>query len=202
MTDTTALIHTMVMEYKQITWIDRVNPKRYWVSSEGDIYSNYNGWRKLAVTLNKNGYRYTHLAIGEKSITKKISRIVATAFLPNTKNLPEVDHINGIKTDDRVENLEWVTRKENMTRAWENNMIKLPFHTKPYQFTNKETNEVLYFRSITKAAEHFKISRQTMRVAVHRAENNKDFAYRKKYLIRKLPELSGYLTNNRERVIL
>ena len=47
-----------------------------------------------------------------------IHRVVASLFIPNPDNLPCVDHINGVYTDNRVENLRWVTYSENMKGSW------------------------------------------------------------------------------------
>lgn len=65
---------------------------------------------------NGTGYHFLFLKKGMKPAT--IHRLVATHFIPNPENKPFVNHKNGIKTDNRVENLEWVTRQENENHAF------------------------------------------------------------------------------------
>lgn len=60
-----------------------------------------------------DGYLRTSLTKKHKSKTYGVHRIVAEAFIPNTNNYPCIDHINGIRNDNRVENLRWCTNKQN-----------------------------------------------------------------------------------------
>ncbi len=74
---------------------------------------------------------------GEKT-RAYIHRLAATAFIPNNENKKEVNHINGVKDDNRAENLEWASPKENMIHAVINGLHKMPpkFGTSNSNFKN------------------------------------------------------------------
>ena len=67
--------------------------------------------------IDKDGYHLVVLSVNNKRATKKVARLVGMAFIPNLKNKPQINHINGIKNDNRVSNLEWCTCKENIQHA-------------------------------------------------------------------------------------
>ena len=87
----------------------------YFVSEDGNIYNSDR--IKLKPNIQKNGYAYVTPYPKKQRIRKIVHRIVAQTFIPNPKYKPCVNHINGVKTDNRVENLEWVTPTENMEHA-------------------------------------------------------------------------------------
>lgn len=85
----------------------------YQVSSKGRIRNNRTKAIKKTF-INDRLYVIVSLYKDKKLKTFKVHRLVAQAFIPNPNNLPEVNHKSEIKTDNRVENLEWCTREYNL----------------------------------------------------------------------------------------
>lgn len=94
----------------------------YEVSNLGKVKSmNYNHtWKEqvLKSWMSIHWYEIVSLCTKGKSKTCTVHRLVWIEFIPNPENKPQINHINWRKTDNRVENLEWVTRSENVKHAY------------------------------------------------------------------------------------
>ena len=88
---------------------------KYYATDCGKIFNNESG-RELSLD-NSTGYSRVRLSVGNVKKKYSVHRIVAELFIENIDNKPFINHINGIKTDNRVVNLEWCTNKENMIHA-------------------------------------------------------------------------------------
>lgn len=97
--------------------------ENYEVSNLGQVRSlNYKRTGEIKILIpckNNNGYLKVVLCKSGKQHTKRVHRLVATAFIPNLEGKKEVNHIDGNKQNNKVENLEWCTNLENIQHAWE-----------------------------------------------------------------------------------
>lgn len=99
--------------------------KNYFVSKCGNIWSNKSGEiKKLKAGKNIHGYLSIVLRDNGKSKTTSVHRIVAKNFIDNFKDFLDVNHIDGDKTNNRLENLEMVTRSENIKHAVKIGLIR------------------------------------------------------------------------------
>jgi len=94
----------------------------YLISNLGNVIRKYGTShlkpKKLKHLFDKDGYCRVNLKVNQKTNTKNIHRILAEAFLENPDNKPQINHINGVKSDNRIENLEWCTLSENRQHAY------------------------------------------------------------------------------------
>ena len=92
------------------------NYENYWIFDNGDVY-NENTKQVLKGSIGEHGYRYYRLSKDNKKKMFYGHRLVAEAFLDNPNDLPVVNHKDGNKLNNNVDNLEWVSYSDN-TKAW------------------------------------------------------------------------------------
>ena len=153
-----------VSEYRNVVGYE----DSYIVTDTGNVYSLprkiYNGkgyyeykGKKMKQVLNHKGYPCVYLSKNGKDKYMSVHRLVAMAFIPNPNNLPQVNHKNGNKIDNRVGNLEWCTNSENQLHAWNLGLQKVSGKAgrpkkKVLQIDQKTGNVVAEYNSISEAA--------------------------------------------------
>ncbi len=130
----------------------------YSVSNIGRVKSHISN-RILKPLLRKTGYLEICLYKNKRKKYYLLHRVVAETFLEPIEGANEINHIDGDKTNNCIENIEWSTRKQNLQHAYENGLRKddvSPKRIKCYPKDNK--SKVIFFNSIYQAARKLKIS--------------------------------------------
>ena len=138
----------------------------YEITREGQVVNKHTG-KVLKPQPNDKGYG--RVCIGKKFYF--VHRLVAELYVPNPEGKPQVNHINGDKTDNRSDNLEWVTNKENRSHAVKS---KLHLQGEDCPWSRLTENDVRYIRehqgemTIKAFAEMFNVSRNTIADVIYR----------------------------------
>lgn len=98
----------------------------YYVNQLGQVWSTrkYKEGRLLNLSLNTCGYPHVSLSLGKgKKHQRTVHRLVATCFLYNPDFLPHINHKDGVKTNNHVDNLEWCSQSHNTKHAFSTGLM-------------------------------------------------------------------------------
>jgi len=97
--------------------------KYNYVDEFGKVYSDYSGEiKEMTFNISKDGYKRVKLKVYGEDKTIKIHRLVGIAFILNPENLPQINHKDGNKLNNHVDNLEWCNNSYNQKHAWDNGL--------------------------------------------------------------------------------
>lgn len=139
--------------------------ERYIVGQDGVITSKYNG-KPLSVHVDKKGYHRVNIHLDEGKKTYLLHRVVALMHLPNPRGLPQINHIDGDKSNNSVTNLEWCTGKENVKHSVDVGLVKRGSDRPNAKLTDEQVLLMRELRNTKKCtyyelAEMFNISYQS-----------------------------------------
>ena len=138
----------MIEEWREIEGFDGF----FQVSNTGKVRSCCNShgtrgkWKLRSLSANHDGYLKVRLQKGAKDVTRRVHTLVAQAFIPNPNCYNTVNHKDGDKTNNNVENLEWADRSQQMIHAYKNG-LKKPIKGSKNSQAKLTDDDVRYIRS-------------------------------------------------------
>lgn len=153
-------------EYYQVSNLGNIRSKDR-LKWNGKAYYKQKGVIKKK-TIRADGYFVVNLSVEGRGKTHLVHRLIALAFIPNKNNLPVINHRDGNKLNNSLENLEWTTYRENNIHALENNLNNT---RKKIKGTHVGTNEVLFFESSREADRVLKIGYKNISACLNGKQN-------------------------------
>lgn len=173
-----------MIDGKLIEWRDTyIYGEQYQVSNTGIVRNKITG-HILKPQSDKKGYLRVTLSRKNVQVTLKVHRVVAIAFIENSKNLPQVNHKDGNKENNSVDNLEWISNYDNMQHAKKHgltNHVENAGRKRRPVAGISNSGETIEFNLLAEAAETCHVSRSNLCSAL-KGKRNMCGGYKWKYI--------------------
>ena len=141
--------------------------ENYYISPNGIVFYNHGGLLEIKKPYITAGYYYVKLAINNSYLSKRVSRLVAEAFLPNPQKYAVVNHKDGNKLNNNINNLEWCSISQNTKHAFDNGLAKNASgfddsQSIPVIVCNKQFDFINVYGSISEASRVMSIRKSTI----------------------------------------
>ncbi len=154
----------------------------YKINKAGEVKSFKNPNKEIILkqTLSTAGYPRVNLCKNGEDKKYFVHRLIAQAFIPNPDNKPCINHKNGTKTDNRIENLEWCTKGENNKHAYDTKLIsskknKPNKRSRAFIAISKKDLRTFIFKTKTKAVSELNMSEGYINNCLHGREVSQNF---------------------------
>lgn len=156
-------------------------------------YIKYDNLKELKLNKDSNGYLKVTLSLNKNQYTKTVHRLVAETYIPNSNKLPVVNHINQIKQDNRMENLEWITQQQNCEHS---NCKYL------YIIKNIKTNSTFEVKNLNLWCKQYNLHESHLRETYIKNNQHKGFKIIKKENISALQSLSAEIAPSTDKIFI
>lgn len=169
----------------------------YTIDHNGVVYSVFKHKRPIYSRINDTGYPTVMLWKNNKAHSKLVHRLLAKAFIPNLENKPYINHIDGIKTNLALNNLEWCTPKENGEHASKNNLVSARYDL--HVLANKINGAFIDGYFLSDMAKTLKTNCNTLAATIKRS-SKPDYDYQD--VIKNVRRKKGYYWSTKHKMYI